>query len=71
MSRTSIVIICLISIQFVLTTGCSNRAPAKVLTPQETAPNIGYFIRKGETTLAVLDKKPYVVNGVKTPAFEG
>jgi hypothetical protein len=53
-----------ISIVFLL--GC-----VKALPPEQTAPQINLSLHNNKISLAVLDKRPYVVNDDKSLAFEG
>ncbi|MCW8330950.1 hypothetical protein MD588_19330 [Photobacterium sp. SDRW27] len=60
-------IICIsVGISVLLLSGC-----AKILTAEETAPEINMVSNQNAMSLAVLDKREYVVNDDKTPAFEG
>ena len=55
-----------IALSTLLLSGC-----ASFLTPEETAPNISAISSQEGLSLAVLDKRKYVVNEDKTPSFEG
>lgn len=55
-----------VGISALLLSGC-----ATVLTAEETAPNIKTISTKDSMSLAVLDKRKYVVNEDKMPSFEG
>lgn len=51
--------------------GCTRNEKIILLSEKETAPTVYYSLNSIGISLAVLDKRPYVVEEDKTPSFEG
>ncbi|PIW63141.1 hypothetical protein [Shewanella sp. CG12_big_fil_rev_8_21_14_0_65_47_15] len=57
---------CFAILSVLLLSGC-----AQILTAEQSAPEINFSTTEKPLTIAVIDKREYVVNNDKTPAFEG
>lgn len=57
---------CLAILSVLLLSGC-----AQILTAEQSAPEINFSTTEKPLTIAVIDKREYVVNNDKKPAFEG